>query len=139
MSLKRAKVSLLLSLALSLLSASCSAPRGEEVQEFARLTHLIGKVRAAENSQKLGFLQRLHASSCSRYCRLRSVCLSAYEGHQKALLEIERARQMARNSASDPATSLLLTRAQKELESAFTETKQCAELEADLSRALSKR
>jgi hypothetical protein len=114
---------------------SCHGGSSDADREFERLSHLIRRLRDAPNADKGLELVPLRQSRCEHHCRLKALCLNAYERHHGALLRIAEVRRLMQDPGGEERARLSLQQAETESKLALEETRRCASTEAELSRA----
>jgi hypothetical protein len=110
--------------------------QGEKDRELSRLSRAVDKLREAENVEKSVDLDVLRRSSCTHHCRLRALCLSAYDSHHEALVQITRARTSSLDPKGGEVAQQILREAEARLVSALKKMQECASLQAELKRGL---
>ena len=115
--------------------AACDASERAARAEAADISRGIDTLRKAENPAKAAPLAALRDKSCSvpDICAVKSVCIAAYEQHERALALVAEAKA---GITAAPAASVAqtLTLAESALSRAKSQTDDCATRQGEMAR-----
>ncbi|HEV8549568.1 MAG TPA: hypothetical protein VGQ57_11085 [Polyangiaceae bacterium] len=119
----------------ALLLGGCDASERAARAEAADISRAVDAVRAADNPAKAGPLAALRDKSCSvaDICAVKSLCIAAYEQHERALALVAEAKA---GITAAPAASVAqtLTLAESALTRAKSQTDDCATRQGEMAR-----
>jgi hypothetical protein len=122
-------------LALSCLLAGCPTRDNDERSEAAQLSRAVDSLRNADNAAKGAHLDSVRNAACSApdVCAVRSVCLSGYELHVRALDGLAKA-MVTTTDGGNESTAALLGTARADLERSRALTERCTEAQGEMVR-----